>query len=135
MQLQYGYHSQNDIIDGGVGFITKKTLGPGGQLYGIVSESASNAVAIGGDLVEIDVDNFIDFATPTAANAGLSSNAINSIAVGNVEIDNDKSPSGRYAAVWPLHDGSGRLLVSWSPCRAIDNGLIKPCSILSLIHI
>ena len=30
-------------------------------------------------------------------------------------------PTGTYSAAFPLHDGTGRMLVSWSQCRVLEN--------------
>jgi hypothetical protein len=128
-QLVYGYQSQATVANGGPGLITNKRETPGGNLIAILSDQNIAPNTLGGDLVKIDIDNYVDLNTPTPVNAGLSTPAITSLAASSIEIDNEKSPGGRYLAAWPLHDGSGRILVSWSPCRALDAGLIKPCSI------
>ncbi|MEJ2128933.1 MAG: hypothetical protein P8X81_08805 [Woeseiaceae bacterium] len=49
------------------------------------------------------------------------------------------SVGGRYASVYPILDGSGRLIVSWSPCRLLeqlpddgdpltDDTIVRPCT-------
>ena len=37
----------------------------------------------------------------------------------NVRTDGSPNVAGQYGAIFPLQDGTGRLLVSWSPCRLI----------------
>jgi len=128
-RLVYGYQSQNTVANGGPGLITNKREALNGNLIAILSDQNIEPNTLGGDLVEIDINNYIDLTTPTPINAGLSTPAINSLAASTIEIDNEKSPGGRFLAAWPLHDGSGRILTSWSPCRAMDANLIKPCSI------
>src|SRR6185295_12146310 len=38
------------------------------------------------------------------------------------------SPGGRYRSASPLFDGTGRLMVSWSQCRLVENTRIVPCT-------
>ena len=38
------------------------------------------------------------------------------------------SPGGRYRSVYPILDGTGRLLVSWSQCRVVEDQLNVPCT-------
>src|SRR6185312_1278661 len=36
------------------------------------------------------------------------------------------SPGGRFNSAWPLWDGTGRILVSWSECRVLDASQTPP---------
>ena len=38
------------------------------------------------------------------------------------------SPGGRFSAAYPLWDGTGRILVSWTQCRLLEAGRIVPCT-------
>lgn len=38
------------------------------------------------------------------------------------------SPGGRFSSVYPLWDGTNRLLVTWSQCRLTDQTLVVPCT-------
>jgi hypothetical protein len=38
------------------------------------------------------------------------------------------SPGGRFSSVYPLWDGTNRLLVTWSQCRLLDQTLVVPCT-------
>jgi len=43
------------------------------------------------------------------------------------------SPGGRFSSAFPLWDGSGRILVTWSQCRLQDkSGTILPCTTANL---
>lgn len=128
MAVMYGFHSQSDPALG-PGFVHNKRLLPDGNVLAILRTQDTPPTALGGDIVAVDVDNYIDLNQPTAANAGLQPAAIQSLSPNNVDIDNPKSPGGRYAAVWPVQSIANVYLVSWSGCRALDNGLIKPCSL------
>jgi hypothetical protein len=79
----------------------------------------------GGDIVEIDAANFVEIhqqsipsaaGTPgiTAATGHVSATTI------GVTTDPDKpSLDGRFASVYPLFDGTNRMLVSWAPCLVL----------------
>jgi hypothetical protein len=82
----------------------------------------------GGDLVLIDTENFVDNMQPAAPNAGVSGPAQVRALPTDVRTIEGPSPGGRYRSAAPLFDGSGRLLVSWSQCRLIEEGRIVPCT-------
>ena len=75
----------------------------------------------GGNLIVIDTQTYVENTQPTAANAGLTGPAQLAATINNVSTEPDEpSPGGRYASVYPIQDGTGRLLVSWSQCRLTD---------------
>ena len=80
---------------------------------------------LGGDIELIDAANFVEInqpSSPTAASAGTSGTA--AAAVGQTEATtlgvttdaNMPSAGGRYYSLYPLYDGTNRMLVSWAPC-------------------
>ena len=81
----------------------------------------------GGDIVQIDAANFVEIhqpATPTGA-AGTAQSSATTL---GVTTDSDKpSLGGRFASVFPLNDGTNRLLVSWSPCL-VTNASVSPAT-------
>lgn len=79
------------------------------------------AASMGGDLVAIDVAHFSDNTQPTWENAAQTGTAQASLAANPVHTDGTLSPGGEFGAVWPLFDGTGRLLISWSQCRYTDS--------------
>lgn len=81
----------------------------------------------GGDLVSIDIANFVDNAQPTAANAGLAGPGQVRLLSADVRTAG-LSPAGRYRSAAPLFDGTNRLLVSWSQCRLLEGSRIVPCT-------
>lgn len=75
----------------------------------------------GGDLVIVDGQNYVENLQPTAANLGLLAGPAQERAVVNdVRTDDTISPGGEFSAAYPLWDGTGRMFVSWSPCRLLD---------------
>ena len=75
----------------------------------------------GGNLIVIDTQTYVENTQPTAVNAGLTGPAQLAATINNVSTEPDEpSPGGRYASVYPIQDGTGRLLVSWTQCRLTD---------------
>jgi len=83
----------------------------------------------GGDLQAIDVVNYLNDTQPNASNIGvLSGPAQSPITVNSVRVESGISSGGRYAAAFPLRDGTNRLLVSWTQCRLLEGTRIVPCT-------
>ena len=75
----------------------------------------------GGELVLVDTLRYLENTQPTAANAGLTGPAQEDATVNEVvTAPGEPSPGGRYASVYPILDGTGRLLVSFSQCRLVE---------------
>ncbi|MEO7209292.1 MAG: hypothetical protein ABI145_21585 [Steroidobacteraceae bacterium] len=75
---------------------------------------------LGGDLVQINAEGFVEIHQP-ATPGGPAGTAQTSITNLGVTTDaNMPSLGGRFASVFPLYDGTNRLLVSWSPCLVLD---------------
>lgn len=83
----------------------------------------------GGDLILIDTATYVDNTRAAlAANLGMTGPAQTRALPTEVRTVPGPSPGGRYRAAMPLFDGSGRLLVSWSQCRLMENTRIVPCT-------
>ena len=75
----------------------------------------------GGDLIFIDTATYVENTQPTKDNPGMTGPAQERATIVDVSIEpGEPSVGGRYSYVYPLQDGSGRLLVSWSQCRLTD---------------
>lgn len=130
LSLLYGYHSHFTGSDPGteVQFSQPREM-EDGKLATILRPYRS--VGLGGDLVAIDTARFTDNDQPVWEHIGIAGTAQQSLAANPVLTDNDTtrlSPGGEFGAVWPLFDGTNRLLVSWSQCRAMDGDRIVPCA-------
>ena len=99
----------------------------------------------GGSLQIVDVQNYVENnqAYPdTASNAGYSVTSFaqqpatqnNVVAAVNTATDLPAiSPGGRFSSGFPLWDGTGRILVTWSECRLQNTtGTILPCTSANL---
>ncbi|MET0536091.1 MAG: hypothetical protein ABW171_17885, partial [Steroidobacter sp.] len=83
----------------------------------------------GGDLVLIDTETYVDNTRAAAAsNIGMTGPAQTRALPTDVRTIPGPSPGGRYRMAAPLFDGTGRLLVSWSQCRLVENTRIVPCT-------
>jgi hypothetical protein len=75
---------------------------------------------LGGDIVQINAAAFVEIHQP-ATPGGAAGTAQTSATVLGVTTDaNMPSLGGRFASVFPLYDGTNRMLVSWSPCLVLD---------------
>ena len=87
-------------------------------------------VDFGGNLTIIDARNFVENTQPLAANAGAAGPAQIAATLNDVRTIPGPSPGGRFQSGFPLWDGSGRILVSWSQCRLLDVGGADPTRII-----
>jgi len=88
----------------------------------------------GGDIVAIDAGNFVEIhqqaipsATGTPATGGTGH--VTATPLG-VTTDPDKpSLGGRFGSVYPLFDGTNRMLVSWAPCLVLTSATSSTTSV------
>jgi len=128
LELLYGAQSHATGTDGAeVQFLEPRPTTTAGHLLARVQPF--QAADFGGDVFDIDVGNYVENDQPTLPNAGVLSGPAQVAATENlVRTDDAPSPGGRYSSAYPLRDGTGRLLVSWSPCRLVENERIVPCT-------
>jgi Hydrazine synthase alpha subunit middle domain len=93
----------------------------------------------GGDLIIIDTPTYLENTQAIKDYAGMTGPAQERATTVNVTTEAGvPSQGGRYSSVFPIKDGSNRLMVSWSPCRLTDinpdpnvpvvDPVIYPCS-------
>src|SRR6202007_2730340 len=92
----------------------------------------------GGNLAIIDGAHFVEDAQPLLAYPTLTGPAQTPAIPNDVMTLPGPSPGGRFQSAVPLQDGTGRILVSWSECRLLDNTqtppAIVPCTPQALAH-
>ncbi len=131
LEFLYGYHSHATGTDDSTIEFMQARQGPDGRL--IVKLRPETSTRLGGELAFIDWESFTeinqttDFAIGTAGPAQVSATPF------EVRTDDEPSIGGRFSNVYPLFDGSGRFLISWTPCRldsvdSQDNPIIIPCT-------
>jgi hypothetical protein len=84
---------------------------------------------LGGDIVQIDAENFVEInqrSTPTGS-AGTTAQA-SATTLGVTTDANLPSLGGRFASAYPLYDGTNRMLVSWAPCLVLNSGVTSVCT-------
>ncbi|MCA0899912.1 MULTISPECIES: HzsA-related protein [Microbulbifer] len=136
LQLYYGYHSQATGTGSGTDPVaatfSKPQQMPDGRI--LVTLRAPEGIAYGGDMVVIDGENFSEAYSEPEQQGVLQGQE--SLSVEQVIIDGGLSPHGLFANAWAFHDGTSRLLVSWSECRVIEPGtateteagITQPCT-------
>jgi hypothetical protein len=77
-------------------------------------------VDFGGNLTIIDANRFVENTQTLLAFAGTPGPAQTPGTLNDVRTVPGPSPAGRFSSGFPLWDGSGRILVSWSQCRLLD---------------
>jgi hypothetical protein len=88
-------------------------------------------VDFGGNLTIINANQFVENTQPLLANAGMPGPAQTPATLNDVRTVPGPSPGGRFNSGFPLWDGSGRILVSWTQCRlfdTVDPTRIVPCT-------
>ena len=98
----------------------------------MVLTRARTDVDFGGNLVIIDANRFVDQNQTLASAVGTpSTQAQVPATLNDVRTVTGPSPGGRFNSGFPLWDGSGRILVSWTQCRLLDPAdptRIVPCT-------
>jgi len=126
LQLHYGALSHATGTNGSTIQFLKTREQPNGDLLSLVRPNTDSD--FGGDLYVIDARSFVENAQPLAANASLAGPAQRPATGNDVRTIPGISPGGRFSAAFPLWDGSGRIAVSWTQCRASLAGQIRPCT-------
>lgn len=121
LELLYGQQSHDTGTNGGtVQFMQPREL-EDGRLMALIRPFTDTEG--GGELVVIDTPMYLENTQPTAPNIGVLNGPAQIDATINEVSTTPGIPSkgGRYASVYPILDGTGRLLVSWSQCRLAES--------------
>jgi len=126
LQLLYGAHSHDTRPNGSTIQYSQVREYPDGRVLTILRPFTDSFA--GGDIVLIDTDKFADYGKPTKDNPGLAGTGQVSLTGEGASASETPTLGGRYISVFPLWDGSNRSLVSWTPCRMLENDLPVPCT-------
>jgi hypothetical protein len=135
LELLYGAESHATGTDGGqVQFVGAREMRDGRILA--IARQFDHA-ELGGDVIAIDVANFVENNQPVFASLGMAGPAQQSVTPNQVRTDDLPSVGGRFSSAFPLWDGTDRVLVSWSLCRLSEDPLaaapvIVPCTAQNL---
>ncbi len=118
-QLVYGANSHDTGTNGStIQFLSPKEMQDGRVM---VIARPFNGTEFGGDLLAIEVPDYIENTQPKVSNIGILNGPAQTRAVINdVRTDTMISPGGRFSAAYPLWDSTDRMFVSWSQCRLED---------------
>ena len=123
MGLLYGRNSHASGSDGDtVQFVSPRATDDGRLLALIRPFSRTD---YGGDLLLIDAENFVERDRAVDGGGGQGQAAATGLPVRTAE---GPSVGGRFASAYPINDGTGRFLVTWSPCRVQSDLGPLPCS-------
>ena len=72
---------------------------------------------LGGDLVLINAQNFVEINQPSSPTTTVKGpGQMSATSLGVTTDANMPSAGGRFYSMYPLYDGTNRMLVSWAPC-------------------
>ncbi len=114
----YGFHSQNTGSEGAAVEFTQARELDDGRLVSVIKSFESNT--FGGEIIIIDARTYSDQGQPVDAGQSAPGMGQEPLTEGEIRTDGLLSRAGQYGSVYPLRDGSQRLLVTWSDCRIID---------------
>lgn len=127
LELHYGAQSHDTGTEGDLIHFLAPRPKENGQL--LVQAQPFVPTDLGGQLLEVDSTSFVEISQPTLPNAGVLQGPAQRPATANaVRTGEGPSVGGRYASAYPLRDGTGRLIVSWSQCRLLEGQQIVPCT-------
>ena len=137
VQLLYGANSHatgttadgtnNSIIE----FVKTHEMQDGRILALVRPYSYASVNDTGGNLIIIDTANYVENTQPALAGSAMAGPA-QSLATSNPVLTvPGPSPGGRFFAGFPLWDGTGRILVSWTQCRLTTDTSSAPTACTS----
>ena len=128
LEFVYGFHSQDTGTNNSNAQFLQPRQSEDGRI--LVSLRPRVTSELGGEIALVDVDNYTEVDQPVFNNSGATGPGQVSASLLEITTDGSPSPHGHISSAFPLNDGTGRLLVSWSQCRLEDPVTtdILPCS-------
>jgi Hydrazine synthase alpha subunit middle domain len=124
LQLYYGANSHNTGTNSTmVEFVHPREM-QDGRILTIARQYTD--VDDGGALIIIDGTHFVENTQAVLASAGSTGPAQTAATTQDVTTIPGPSPGGRFTSAYPLQDGTGRILVSWTQCRLLDTTQTPP---------
>lgn len=120
----YGFHSQASGTEGSAIEFTQPRELDDGRLVSVIKSFSSDS--FGGDIVIIDTQSYSDVDSAIPLGQGAGGSGQESLTNTEVRTDGVLSRGGQYGSVYPLRDGTQRLLLTWSSCRVIDEQAAPP---------
>lgn len=114
----YGYHSQSSGTEGAAVEYTQPRELDDGRIATLVRPFSP--ATFGGSIAIVDTATYAEAEQPLWGNEGASGPSQEPLTDTEIRTDGALSAGGQFRSVYPLRDGTQRLLVSWSDCRIID---------------
>ena len=134
LELYYGAQSHMTGTNGSVVEFSHPREMQSGDILVIARQYTG--VDFGGQLEIIDGTHYVENTQPLLAYPTLTGPAQTPATSNPVSTLPGPSAGGRFNSAWPLWDGTGRILVSWTECRLLDNAqsppTIVPCTTQAL---
>jgi hypothetical protein len=144
LELYYGANSHltgtsNSVIE----FVRPREL-QNGSILAIIrpytdgqtaADGSTAKIDFGGNLVMIDGVHYVENTQALAAyqGQGFAGPAETPATQNDVITIPGPSPGGRFSSAYPLWDGTGRILVTWTQCRLLNTaGALTPCTATAL---
>lgn len=107
----YGRHSHESIPEAGdIQFLRPQALDSGNLLVQLRPFESDDYASV---LAEIDVESFVEANLRVDGTEAVGQRSL----IPGIRLNGELSLDGRYGFASPLLDGTGRYLVSWTPCR------------------
>jgi len=125
LQLLYGARSHAAGVAGNDVQFTRPREMADGRILALMRPFDEDT-DLGGDLMIINASDYVENTQPLASNTSLTGPAQRRVTPNDISTIAGPSPGGRFRSAYPLWDGSGRILVSWSLCRLQDSTAATP---------
>jgi hypothetical protein len=132
LQLLYGAnsHSTGTTADGlnnnVIEFVKTREMQDGRILALVRPYTYADVNDTGGDLIIIDTKDYVENTQAATAGSSLTGPAQTLATPNPVLTVPGPSPGGRFYSGFPLWDGTGRILVSWTQCRIVTAASSAP---------
>ncbi len=122
LELLYGNQSHETGTGGTTIQFTQPRQAGNGHIYAVIRPFTDTEG--GGEVIDIDTPRYLENTQPLAPDIGVLAGPAQQDATVTdvVTTPGVPSPGGRYYSVYPIQDGTGRMLLSWAQCRLVESG-------------
>ena len=132
LELLYGAESHlTGTNNGAVQFVSAREM-LDGRIMAIVRPF--DHPELGGAITIIDTKTYVENTQPLASSAGMTGPAQTAATPNQVRTDLEPSPGGRFSSAFPLWDGTGRVLTTWSICRLEEPDPANPTDPTAVLY-
>jgi hypothetical protein len=128
LELLYGAESHlTGTNNSAVQFVSAREM-PDGRIMAIVRQF--DHPELGGAITIIDTPTYVENTQPVASSVGMTGPAQTAATPNQVRTDLAPSTGGRFSSAFPLWDGTGRVLTTWSICRLEEPDPADPTGVI-----